>query len=178
MVGTINKSMAAMCGAWLRRKVCHPWLGGPRRLTMYLATLDWATSNPSLSSSPWMRGAPQSGFSMLIRRINRRRSVSICGRPQGARLPPPVGAKAGPMPTHEHLGTDDRDDLKDRGKPSIQLDKKPAIVVRKPDPPAHLTPHNDQLMSECRVLCFKPALRLEWRGQGGKDEAEQCKHVH
>src|ERR1700738_2294081 len=27
-------------------------LGGPRRLTMYLATLDCATSNPSLSSSP------------------------------------------------------------------------------------------------------------------------------
>jgi hypothetical protein len=35
------------------------------------------------------------------------------------------------------------------------------------------TPQNDQLMSECHVLCFKPALRLEWRGQ---DEAEQCKH--
>jgi hypothetical protein len=29
--------------------VRHPWLGGPRRLTMYLATLDCATSNPSLS---------------------------------------------------------------------------------------------------------------------------------
>jgi hypothetical protein len=38
--------------AWLRKKVRHPWLGGPRRLTMYLATLDCATSNPSLSSSP------------------------------------------------------------------------------------------------------------------------------
>ena len=74
MVGAMSKSMAAMSGAWLRRKVRHPWLGGPRRLTMYLATLDCATSNPSLSSSPWMRGAPQSGFSMLIRRINTRRS--------------------------------------------------------------------------------------------------------
>src|SRR6478672_13427814 len=40
----------------------------------------------------------------------------------------------------------------------------------------HLTPQNDQLMAECRVLCFKPALRLEWRGQDGQDEAEQCKH--
>src|SRR6266481_5370776 len=29
---------------------------------MYLATLDCATSNPSLSSSPWMRGAPHSGL--------------------------------------------------------------------------------------------------------------------
>jgi hypothetical protein len=45
--------MAAMSGAWLRKKVRHPWLGGPRRLTMYLATLDCATSNPSLSSSPY-----------------------------------------------------------------------------------------------------------------------------
>src|ERR1700687_857016 len=63
IVGTTNRSMAAMSGAWLRKKVRHPWLGGPRRLTMYLATLDCAISNPSLSSSPWMRGAPQSGFS-------------------------------------------------------------------------------------------------------------------
>jgi DNA-binding transcriptional LysR family regulator len=72
--------MAAMSGARLCKKVRHPWLGDARRLTMYLATLDCATSNPSLSSSPWMRGAPQSGFSTLIRRINTRSSMSICGR--------------------------------------------------------------------------------------------------
>src|SRR5258705_5406082 len=29
MVGTTNRSMAAMSGAWLRRKVRHPWDGGP-----------------------------------------------------------------------------------------------------------------------------------------------------
>jgi hypothetical protein len=52
IVGTTSRSMAAMSGAWLRKKVRHPWLGGPRRLTMYLVTLDCATSNPSLSSSP------------------------------------------------------------------------------------------------------------------------------
>ena len=77
--------MAAMSGAWLCKKVRHPWLGGPRRLTMYLATLDCATSNPSLSSSPWMRGAPQSGFSMLIRRINR-------ATPRRSAVALPVGA--------------------------------------------------------------------------------------
>src|SRR6266702_8896062 len=81
MVGTTNRSMAAMSGAWLRRKVRHPWDGGPHRLTMYFATLDWATSKPSLSSSPWMRGAPHNGFSALIRRINARRSAAIFGRP-------------------------------------------------------------------------------------------------
>jgi len=30
MVGTTNRSMAAMSGAWLRKKMRHPWLGGPR----------------------------------------------------------------------------------------------------------------------------------------------------
>jgi hypothetical protein len=80
------------------------------------------------------------------------------------------------MPTHERLGTDDREDLQDRRKPSIQLDKEHAIVVGEPDPALHLTPQNDQLMSECRVLCFEPDLRLGWRGQDGQDEAEQCKH--
>jgi hypothetical protein len=44
---------------------------------MYLATLDYATSNPSLSNSPWIRGAPQSGFSTLNRWISARSSVSI-----------------------------------------------------------------------------------------------------
>ena len=43
--------MAAMSGAWFRRKVPHPWLGGLGRWIMYFATLDWATSNPSLSPS-------------------------------------------------------------------------------------------------------------------------------
>jgi hypothetical protein len=48
MVGTTNKSIAAMSGGWLHRNVRHPWLGGPRRLTTYSATLDCATSKPEL----------------------------------------------------------------------------------------------------------------------------------
>jgi hypothetical protein len=43
---------------------------------------------------------------------------------------------------HERLGTNDREDLKDRGKPSIELDEKPAIVVREPDPALHLASQN------------------------------------
>ena len=80
------------------------------------------------------------------------------------------------MPPHERLGLDDREHLKDRRKPSIELDQEPTIVVRKPGPAAHLTPQNDQLMSERRILCFKPAPRLEWRSQDGQGKTEQCKH--
>src|SRR5437764_375449 len=84
MVGTTNRSMAAMSGAWLRTKVHHSWEGGPYRLTMYFATLDCATSKPSLSSSPWIRGAPHSGLSTLIRRINARRFAAIAVGLQGS----------------------------------------------------------------------------------------------
>ena len=37
------------------------------------------------------------------------------------------------MPTHECLGPDDREDLQDRRNPAVELDKEPAIIVRKPD---------------------------------------------
>jgi hypothetical protein len=67
---------------------------------------------------------------------------------------------------------DDREDLQNRRKPSIQQDKEPAIVIRQQDPSPHLPPQDDQLMSERRILCFKPTLRLEGRGQDGQDEAE------
>src|SRR5258706_16303595 len=35
---------------------------------------------------------------------------------------------------------------------------------------AHLPLQHDQLMSECRVLCLKSALRLERRGEQGQEE--------
>src|SRR5271156_1783678 len=53
----------------------------PPPLIMYLETVDWATSNPSIRSSPWIRGAPHSGFSLLIRRMRSRSSQSTFGLP-------------------------------------------------------------------------------------------------
>jgi hypothetical protein len=108
-----NKSMPAMLDAWLRRKVRHSWLGGPRRLTIYLATLDWPTSNPNLRSSPWMRGAPKRIFD--AHPPDPRSQVRLGLRPPSrrARLPAPIMAKACPMPMHERLGADDHEDLQD-----------------------------------------------------------------
>src|SRR5450631_1568348 len=163
MVGTTNKSMAATSGACLRKKVRHPRRGGRRRLTMYLATLDCATSNPSLSNSPWIRGAPQSGFSTLIRRTNARSSVSICGRP-------PRG----------------RDFQR-------QYPRKPArcqrtsvsgrMIVRtcRIDGNQRYSWIKNQrswFVSRTRPcsLGFKTQLRLEWRGQDGQNETEQPDH--
>ena len=69
-----------------------------------------------------------------------------------ARLPTPITAKAGLMPTHEDVGPDDCEDLKDRRDPTIKLNEDPAIVVRKLGPAPHLAAQNDQLMSEGRIL--------------------------
>src|SRR5262245_34220288 len=43
-------------------------LGGLPLRRMYFETVDWATSNPSIKSSPWTRDAPHSGFNERGRR--------------------------------------------------------------------------------------------------------------
>ena len=48
---------------------------------MYFETEAWEISIPSLSSSPWMRGAPQPTFADCISRMRIRISLSIGGRP-------------------------------------------------------------------------------------------------
>src|SRR5260221_11911884 len=92
------------------------------------------------------------------------------------RFPTPIAAKAGPVPTHQHLRLDNRYDLQDRRKPSIHLDEEPAVAICEPSPACQLTPQDDQLMPENRILRLKPALRLEWRGQDGQNETEQPDH--
>src|SRR5215472_14840132 len=81
------------------------------------------------------------------------------------RLPTPVAAKSGSVPTHERLGPDDCESPQDCWKPAVQLDKEPAIMVREPDAPMQPAPQDNQLMSKHRVLGFEPQLRPEWQGQ-------------
>jgi hypothetical protein len=74
------------------------------------------------------------------------------------------------------LALDDRDGIEDRWKPSVQLDEEQAISVAEVNTTTHLPPQYDQLTSEHHLLCLKSALRLEWRGQEGQQEAEQRDH--
>jgi hypothetical protein len=52
----------------------------------------------------------------------------------------------------------------------------PAIKVREPNATTRPAPQDNQLMSQHRILGFKPQLRTEWRGQDGQSEAEQPDH--
>jgi len=56
------------------------------------------------------------------------------------------------MPPHQRFRLDNRNDRRDRWKPSIHLDEEPAVVVGKLGSTPHLAPQNDQLMSEHRIL--------------------------
>src|ERR1700731_3660879 len=67
--------------------------------------------------------------------------VDLRSPSQRARLPTPVAKKAGPVPTHERLGPDDRKALQDRRNPAVQLDKEPAVMVREPDVTMEPAPH-------------------------------------
>jgi hypothetical protein len=49
-------------------------------------------------------------------------------------------------------------------------------MVREPNATMQPTPQDIQLMSQYRVLSFKPQLRPEWRGQDGQSETEQPDH--
>ena len=73
---------------------------------MYLPTLVSPTSMPSLSSSPWMRGAPQSGFSRLSLRISSRTSLGSAGG-QGSDFPSPEQPEALAVPGNDSLRLDD-----------------------------------------------------------------------
>src|SRR5512135_1537294 len=80
-VGTTKKSTDTNCFTWFSRNVRHVCDGGLRCLTMYLATVAWDTSIPSLSNSACRRGAPQSTFAELISRIRFWISFDALGRP-------------------------------------------------------------------------------------------------
>src|SRR5437588_6969611 len=126
-----------------------------------------------------LRVHPLVGFSGVLR-YGRGRNNASQGSCQarragttrkGAGFPTPVMAKAGPMPTHQGLRSDDSDGPEHRWKPSIQQDQEQAIPICELDATPHPALQHNQLMTERRVLGLKSALRLERRdGEGQKEQ--------
>ena len=80
-VGTAKKSMATRSFAWLLRNACQVGDEGFSGRSMYLSTVDFATSIPSLRSSPTIRGDPQHGLARDILRMSCLTSGAVEGRP-------------------------------------------------------------------------------------------------
>src|ERR1035437_9892112 len=78
-VGTVKKSIAAIASRWFRRKAGQRRAGSGLRVARFTQreTVRSEMPKPSLSSSPWMRGAPHVGFSATIRKISSRTSLLI-----------------------------------------------------------------------------------------------------
>ena len=55
---------------WFAKNVRHVWDGGLSRFGRYRDTVRSETVIPSLSSSPWIRGAPQRKLSARMRRMS------------------------------------------------------------------------------------------------------------
>src|ERR1700704_5317604 len=91
-------STAAVSCLWFCRNERQVGEGALERHGRYLPTVAWLTSKPSLSSSPWMRGAPQRGFARLILRDSSPDPAAHPGPPQTASSAPPVEAEATTMP--------------------------------------------------------------------------------
>src|SRR5215472_6530788 len=86
-VGTVKKSIAAIASLWLRKKASQRLAGsgfvGTRFIQREMVLSE--TSKPSIRSSPWIRGAPQLGFSATIWKISSRTSFDVGLLPTGFR---------------------------------------------------------------------------------------------
>ena len=78
-VCTSDASKADWIASATKRTITEKMDEDPAFYRQFSELLD--TSIPSLSSSPWIRGAPHNGFAMLMARINWRSSSDTAGRP-------------------------------------------------------------------------------------------------
>src|SRR6266404_2251427 len=85
IVGTTKKSIAAMAPAWFWRKVRQLCDGRRPDLGRYFRIVAVEACRPSLASSSRIRGLPQVGLTLHIRRMSWINSRSFAGRP-GRRL--------------------------------------------------------------------------------------------
>src|SRR5215472_14276905 len=85
--GTVKKSMAAIASRWFRKNVSHCLATSGLRGARWSQreTVGSETLNPSFSNSPWIRGAPQVGFSAAMRKISARISLAKGLRPPSRR---------------------------------------------------------------------------------------------
>ena len=85
IVGTVKKSIAAIASRWFLRKARQRLAGSESLGACFIQReiVRSEMSKPSMSSSPWVRGAPQVVFSATIRKINCRTCFGACLLPIG-----------------------------------------------------------------------------------------------
>jgi|ERR1700693_3345710 hypothetical protein len=118
---------------------------------MYFATVAWLTSMPSLRSSPWIRGAPQSRLALRIRRIRSRISRSTEGLPDLERQRQNQAESLTVLLDYRcWLDQDHR--FQTAWPQSVEQDPEQAVESRQPEPTRPPAAKNVQLVTEREVL--------------------------
>ena len=173
--------MAAIASRWLRRNVSQrlPTSGlfGARRSHRDTVVSD--TLKPSFKSSPWMRGAPQVGFSATMRKISARISWLTRFRPplclaweshlQYSRKP----ARCQPTTV---LGCNHDERRFPSSPESSQHD--PEQLVQRSEPMAgSFGVQSNQLLAEGQVFEDEILTRAESAQKPAEEMAERCDHA-
>ena len=84
----LKKSIAAIASRWFRKNASQRLAGSGSLGARFIQreTVLSERSKPSINSSPWIRGAPQVGFSSTILKINSRTSFETCFLPNTRRV--------------------------------------------------------------------------------------------
>jgi hypothetical protein len=141
-----------------------------------LETVDSAISKPSLSSSPWMRGAPQSRiFPAHLPNEFAQFATDLGASRPPARPPTPVCSKPCSMPAQDRVRRNDARQTEQVWPEPCHPDQKRAICYPQPKPP-RLAQRDIELMAQIQVLDLKPAPRLEPVDDKSNEQVKQGKH--
>src|SRR5262249_680931 len=125
-------------------------------------TLVWLISMPSLSNSPWIRGAPHSGLAMPISRISRRISTGTFGRPERGRdFQLPIRSEPGTMPTDDSLRLHNRQRIEGTWHQTIEANKNQAIHDTQGQSLRQMPSLDVKLMTKDQDLSFQRGSRPE-----------------
>ena len=126
---------------------------------MYFETVDWATSNPSIKSSPWIRDAPHNAAHPLDQipqaPIDLWPPYPISG------FPTPERIKASAMPPQDGLRLNQLSHAQ-QARPEPGHGDEQGTVTAAKSKTRWCSPQSDvELMTEKQILSFKPGPRPE-----------------
>src|SRR5262249_8688598 len=153
--------MGAIACAWFRRNVFQPCDGG-RPCTMYFETVDWATSKPSINSSPWIpRCSPPRVF--LAHPSDQIAQLSIdlwppCPLP---RFPTPERRETNTMPAKDGLRLNGMRRTEQAWPESGQPHHQGPVTAAQSKARRRTLQGDAELMAKEQVLDFKSPRRLE-----------------
>jgi hypothetical protein len=96
--------------------------------------------------------------------------------PGRTRLPAPVGAKAHSMPTHDSVGPDDGNSVKDARPATIKPSEQSAVGPTQMHSTWHALLQNIELMPQYQDFGFQPLPRLEAVTQHADEQQTDCNH--